>query len=152
MKLLNGRELVGLVKHEIKQCACDDVARELAENPEAIVIDIRETEEVTLGMIAGAVHIPRGVLEMEITDHKSVKHSDNPLQTLASKSIYLYCRSGARSALAAKSLNAMGLSQVWSMAGGFNLWVEQKRSVVSKQQAKLWEVDGLYAWEQGGGI
>lgn len=152
MKLLNGRELVGQVKQEIKQCSCDDVAIELAANPEAIIIDIRETEEVKLGMIPGAVHIPRGVLEMEITDHNSVKHTENPLQTLASKPVYLYCRSGARSALAAKSLQVMGLSQVWSMAGGFNQWAEQNRPIVDKQQAKLWEVDGLYAWEQGGGI
>lgn len=150
MTLLSGRELVSHVQREIQQCDCTALANAL--DHDAIVIDIREESEVSVGMVPGATHIPRGVLEMEITSHPRVKNTDNPLQALAGESIYLYCRSGARSALAALSLRAMGLENVWSVAGGFTDWQAQGRPVVSSKAVKVWEVDGLYVWEQGGGI
>jgi rhodanese-related sulfurtransferase len=150
MKLLTGRQLVSYIQLEIQQCDCAALDQALKQN--AIVIDIREESEVTLGMVPGATHIPRGVLEMEITSHANVKDCENPLEALAASSIYLYCRSGARSALAAKSLREMGLENVWSVAGGFNDWQAQNRPINSNKQAKVWEVDGLFAWEQGGGI
>ncbi|MDT0596264.1 rhodanese-like domain-containing protein [Glaciecola petra] len=150
MKLLTGRQLVSYVQLEIQQCDCAALARAIKQN--AIVIDIREESEVILGMVPGATHIPRGVLEMEITSHASVKNCENPLVDLAENPIYLYCRSGARSALAAKSLSEMGLKNVWSVAGGFNDWQLQERPIISNKEAKVWEVDGLFAWEQGGGI
>jgi len=149
-ELLNGRQLVSRVQQQIQQCSCDDLADAIEQG--AIVIDIREEAEVALGLVPGAVHIPRGVLEMELTSLEKVKNSSDPLRLLAEQPIFLYCRSGARSALAAQSLAAMGLTRVWSVAGGFNGWSEQKRPVVSSKEAKVWEVDGLFAWEQGGGI
>jgi rhodanese-related sulfurtransferase len=44
------------------------------------------------------------------------------LEQLAAKPVYLICRSGARSALAADSLKNMGFTQVMSVAGGFQAW------------------------------
>lgn len=152
MTLLSGRQLVGKIQQEIKQCTCEDVDKASKTKDQVIIIDIREPAEVVLGMIPGSIHIPRGVLEMEITSHPLLKSKQKPLSQLASQEVYLYCRSGARSALAAKSLEAMGLSQVWSMAGGFNEWQAQKRPIISSQHTKVWELDGLFAWEEGGGI
>lgn len=150
MKLLTGRQLVSQIRNEIQQCDCNVLHQGLEKG--AIVIDIREEAEVILGMVPGAVHIPRGVLEMEITSHHKVKDTKDPLTTLSNSQIYLYCRSGARSALAAKSLNEMGLDEVWSLSGGFNEWQAQARPIVSNKEAKVWEVNDLFAWEQGGGI
>ncbi|MFC3120758.1 rhodanese-like domain-containing protein [Agaribacter flavus] len=150
MKLLSGRELVGVTQDSIKQCDCSALEQALKQN--TIVIDIREESEVLLGIIPGAMHIPRGVLEMEITSHAKVKDSQDPLTELASIPIYLYCRSGARSALAAKSLSEMGLENVWSVAGGFNAWQDQGKAIISSKEAKVWEMEGLFAWDHGGGI
>jgi len=82
---------------------------------QAILIDVREPAEFEGGHIPGAVNIPRGVLEMELEQMA-------PLTELATKSIYLYCRSGGRSALAALSLQGMGLTKVYSVAGGIQAW------------------------------
>lgn len=150
MELLSGRELVSVTQGSIKQCDCNALEQAIIHS--AIVIDIREESEVLLGMVPSAMHIPRGVLEMEITSHNKVKHSENPLAELASGPIYLYCRSGARSALAAKSLSEMGLQNVWSVAGGFNAWQDQGKAIISSKEAKVWEMEGLYAWDHGGGI
>ena len=150
MTLLTGRQLVTRIQAQIQECDCDGLKKAIEEN--AIVIDIREEAEVRLGMVPGGTHIPRGVLEMEITSHDKVKDSEDPLSELDNFPIYLYCRSGARSALAAKSLGEMGLNKVWSVAGGFNAWQDQDRPIISHSDAKVWHVDNLFAWEQGGGI
>jgi len=46
------------------------------------------------------------------------------LAQLAQSPLYLICRSGARSALAAESLQRMGFTQVYSVAGGMQAWLD----------------------------
>ncbi len=66
---------------------------------------------------------------MQITQHPRLMQActDKPLEEL---DIYLYCRSGGRSALAAHTLNALGFSAVYSLAGGFNQWCKEKLPTV----------------------
>jgi len=122
--LISSQEYVSQVKAEIQEITCEEM-RNIKDTVE-VLIDIREPEETSLGMIEGAVAIPRGVLEMKLCEHPLVKGKQNALQILEDKTIYLYCRSGARSALAAKSLSQMGFKNVYSLAGGINEWNNQK--------------------------
>ncbi|WP_266095393.1 rhodanese-like domain-containing protein, partial [Acinetobacter brisouii] len=72
-----------------------------------------------------SVNMPRGVLEMRIHQHPAVlQHCDTlvALDALAEHEIYLICRSGGRSALAAVSLQNMGFPKVFSVAGGMQAW------------------------------
>jgi len=78
----------------------------------AVVIDVREQDEVDQGAIPGAVHIPRGYLEMRIED--AVPDRSRP--------IVLYCAGGVRSAFAAKALQDLGYQETVSLAGGFSAW------------------------------
>lgn len=118
--LIDGRTFASNTKNQINEITCDEL-REIKDSIE-VLIDIREESEVSTGMIDGAVAISRGVLEMQITDHPAVKNEAEPLVALSQKPIYLYCRSGARSALAARSLEQMGLTNVYSLAGGIVAW------------------------------
>jgi rhodanese-related sulfurtransferase len=62
---------------------------------------------------------------MKIHQHPAVAAHCEPqlaLTELANQPVYLICRSGARSALAALSLQQMGFTQVYSVAGGFQAW------------------------------
>ena len=77
----------------------------------AAVIDVREPNEWNLGHAAGALHLPRGILESNI---EAAVPRERP--------IVLYCASGNRSALAADTLQQMGYQKVASMAGGFRDW------------------------------
>ena len=89
------------------------------------LVDVREPDEFSAGHIHGAVNYPRGVLEMRIHQHPSVGSNCDSmvaLEQLAATPVYLICRSGARSALAADSLKNMGFTQVISVAGGFQAW------------------------------
>ena len=63
----------------------------------ALIIDIREREEInTSGMVKGAYHIPRGLLEFQTT-----LVNPNGLKGFSPETtIILYCASGGRAALA----------------------------------------------------
>jgi adenylyltransferase/sulfurtransferase len=78
----------------------------------AVIIDVREQDEVDQGIIPGAVHIPRGFLEMRIEE--TVRNRDAP--------IVVYCAGGVRSIFGAEALGQLGYRAVASMAGGFSGW------------------------------
>ncbi|ALO35256.1 hypothetical protein CMT41_11390 [Colwellia sp. MT41] len=118
--LINVKELVRLAKKEIMEITCEGLYQQLPTQP--LIIDLREAVELENGLLPGAVHIPRGVLEMRITSLVRVADTKEPLLTLAQQNIYLYCQSGARSALAAQSLAKMGFDKVYSLTGGASEW------------------------------
>lgn len=97
------------------------------------VIDVREPGEYAAGHIAQAVSIPRGVLEMKLDQHPDVAGQSDAMQKLAAEPLYLICRTGGRSALAAESLQRMGFdkAKVISVAGGMQAWEEAKYPMVS---------------------
>lgn len=115
---------------KVRQTIVEVNVEELAsrKNPDYILIDVREPDEWAKGIIAGAICIPRGVLEKQLevylNEHSSFGNGETP-------DIILYCQSGARSALAARSLADMGLSGVQSLAGGVAAWSEKKYPFVS---------------------
>lgn len=120
------QEFVSEVRRQIQEVSIDELKRALSES-EAVLIDVREHEEFTTGHIQGSVNFPRGVLEMKLHEHPSVSHHCDvnvALGDLAKQDIYLICRTGGRSALAAKSLMEMGLAKVKSVAGGMIAWKE----------------------------
>ncbi len=84
-------------------------------------IDLRELDELHRdGRVPGAVHAPRGMLEFYI-DPESPYHKEI---FSSGKKIIFYCASGGRSALAAKTVQEMGLSPVAHVAGGLKAWRE----------------------------
>ena len=76
----------------------------------ALVLDVREPNEWQEGHLEGAVAIPRGVLEMKISDEES-DHQ---------RLIVTYCASGGRAALAAATLQQMGYIAALASEAGFN--------------------------------
>jgi rhodanese-related sulfurtransferase len=95
-------------------------AREMIANGNTLVVDVRDAPEVeNSGKIAGAVHVSRGMLEFR-ADSDSPSHDKNFTKD---KTLILYCGSGGRAALAAKTLKDMGYGQVYN-AGGFKDWAE----------------------------
>ena len=78
----------------------------------AAALDVREQDEVDQGIVPGAIHIPRGFLEMRVED--AIGDRDQP--------IVVYCAGGVRSAFAARALRDLGYTDVVSLAGGFNGW------------------------------
>lgn len=93
-------------------------ARRLHGQGDVVFVDVREGQEWAQGHIPGAIHAPRGFLEF-IADPESPMHK---AELNSGKRIVLYCASGGRSALAAKTLKDMGVAKVSHMAGGIGAW------------------------------
>ena len=87
-------------------------AAEANASPRPLLIDVREADEHAQGAIDGSIFIPRGFLELRIEKHAPER--DQP--------IVVYCASGTRSVLAARSLAELGYTNVRSLAGGFSGW------------------------------
>src|SRR5256885_15222519 len=79
---------------------------------EMVLVDVRETLEWNEGHIPGAIHVPRGYLELQIEEAVPDK----------SKTVVLYCAGGVRSLMAGASLQQMGYKNAISMSGGFGQW------------------------------
>jgi rhodanese-related sulfurtransferase len=91
----------------------------LLEDDDTVLVDVRETvERENDGLIPGSVHAPRGLIEF-LADPESPNHNAalDPECRLI-----LYCGTGGRSALAAKTLYDMGFADVSSLAGGYAAW------------------------------
>jgi rhodanese-related sulfurtransferase len=117
-------ELVSAAKAQVENLDVEGVEREMASG-DAVLIDLREAEELANGRIPGSVHVPRGMLEFR-ADPTSTYHQA-PLDP--SKRVILHCASGGRSALAAATLQSMGYSNVAHLDGGFNAWKDAGKTV-----------------------
>ena len=112
-------QLIGEALAEVASVSVDD-ALDLAGGEDALFVDVRERAEQSAGAITGAVAAPRGFLEF-IADPASPMH--NPALS-SGKRLIVYCASGGRSALAAKTLQDMGYADVANLTGGFQAWSE----------------------------
>jgi hypothetical protein len=89
------------------------------DDPEVVLLDVRElVERERDGEIPRSIHASRGLLEFHADPdspvHNPALHTD--------RRVILYCGTGGRSALAAKTLLDMGFEDVASLAGGFAAW------------------------------
>ena len=109
------RDLLAAAKNEITEIDTTAAADRIAAG--AVVLDVREPDEYDQGALAGAVHIPRGHLEAQVEGRILDKTAP----------VVVYCAGGVRSAFAAKTLQELGYTDVFSMAGGFGRWKDEGR-------------------------
>ena len=86
------------------------------------IVDVREPEEFADGHIPGAVNIPLGRLEIEVSSHPAVVERAGGTHLLRQRPVVLYCLRGGRSARAAAALRRLGFSNPVSLAGGILAW------------------------------
>ncbi|MET1255455.1 rhodanese-like domain-containing protein [Aliikangiella maris] len=117
--MLTPIQLVNQARESINEC--DNQALCQAIDQKKLIIDVREPDEYANGYIANAINIPRGLIEFAILSHPKVK----PLldeSNISKTNIFIYCKSGGRSALAAQSLQSLGFEHVYSLQGGIQNW------------------------------
>jgi molybdopterin/thiamine biosynthesis adenylyltransferase/rhodanese-related sulfurtransferase len=107
-------EVIRNIREHVAEVDPSDVKRQIGNG--AVVVDIREAEELESGRLPGSVHVPKSYLESrienEVPDHDA--------------HVILYCASGNRSAVAAHQLKEMfGYSNVEHMTGGITLWKDR---------------------------
>jgi adenylyltransferase/sulfurtransferase len=96
----------------VRETEVPEAAETLDSDRRPVLVDVREKYEWDEGNIPGAIHVPRGYLELRIEG--AVPDRSTP--------ILLYCAGGTRSVLAARTLQEMGYANVTSLRGGFTAW------------------------------
>jgi len=105
----SARELLRELKGKIPEVDANSAESKLKS---AVFLDVREPDEYEQGIIPGAIHIPRGMLELKVESLIPDKNSE----------IICYCAGGVRSLFAAKTLKDLGYQNVYSLDVGFNGW------------------------------
>jgi molybdopterin/thiamine biosynthesis adenylyltransferase/rhodanese-related sulfurtransferase len=131
----SGAELIKKAKEQITEVDPREVHDLLGNGHRngMVLVDCREEHEFEEAHLPGAVHVPRGHLESRIEGAARDK----------SERVILYCASGNRSVLAAKTLiDELGYDRAESMTGGITLWkdrgyeVETPRRLTSEQRER----------------
>ena len=129
LKIKKGfKQMVDEAKSRVKQTSLEEGKSKLGKDG-VVFVDLRDVRELEReGVIPGAVHAPRGMLEFwvdpESPYHREVFAPGRPL--------LLFCAAGWRSALAARSLLEMGVEPVAHLEGGFSAWKAAGAPVADK--------------------
>ena len=122
------RALVDEAMAQVTTYNVDEVRRRL-DDPALQLVDIRDARELEReGTVPGVINAPRGMLEFWV-DPDSPYHK--PVFGDEDKQYVLFCGAGWRSALAAKALQDMGMTNVAHIDGGFTEWAKQGAPVES---------------------
>ncbi len=112
-------DLFADVRKSTRLISLDDLKKRLESDKPPVLVDVREKDEVKDGFIPGAIHVPRGFLEMQSEQKLPDKTAE----------IVVYCAGGTRSAFAAKTLTELGYTNVTSANPGFVRWKDLRYPV-----------------------
>jgi rhodanese-related sulfurtransferase len=102
-------KLVSDARARIKEITLEQTRARLQQNPQAVLLDVREDHEWQQGHAVEAVHLGKGILERDLE-----KMFPDP-----NAEIIMYCGGGFRSALTADAAQRMGYRNVYSLIGGY---------------------------------
>jgi rhodanese-related sulfurtransferase len=102
-------QVVNEAKSRVQEVTIEQARERLKQNPNAMLIDVREDSEWAGGHAAEAVHLGKGILERDI--EKAIPDKNREL--------IMYCGGGFRSALTADVAQKMGYKNVFSLIGGY---------------------------------
>lgn len=120
----SAHDLVVAAKKLIHEIPVSEAATALARA--AFLLDVREADEYAGGHLAGAINIPRGLLEFKLSSLPEMADRTQPF--------VLYCKTSGRAALAALSMQSMGYMNVVSLDGGYDAWVSAGQPVIKPDQ------------------
>src|SRR5262249_44221640 len=106
------KEILRQAKSQIREITVQDVQDKFNPDNGFTLLDVREDDEWQQGHLDRAIFLPRGFLEVKAD--KALADRSQP--------IVVYCAGGVRSALAAKTLQDLGYTDVYSKRGGFTEW------------------------------
>lgn len=109
-------KLVNEAKPYVKEITVEQARERLAQNPQAILMDVREDREWEKDHAAQAVHLGKGILERDLEQMVPDQNRE----------IIMYCGGGYRSALTAQVAQKMGYRNVYSLMGGYKGLVQAK--------------------------
>ncbi|TKB06072.1 rhodanese-like domain-containing protein [Desulforhopalus sp. IMCC35007] len=108
------RELVDNARASIQEVSIQELKKLIDEDADITIFDVRTPKEYEVAHIAESLNVSRGLLEFSVWS--VVPDQD--------EKIYVYCRTGARAALATKQLNDLGYKNAISVTTGVVDWAK----------------------------
>jgi rhodanese-related sulfurtransferase len=102
-------KLVADAKTRVHEISIDQARARLKQNPQAVLMDVREDSEWQKDHAVEAKHLGKGILERDL----------EKMFPDANTEIIMYCGGGFRSALGCDAAQKMGYRNVHSLAGGY---------------------------------
>jgi rhodanese-related sulfurtransferase len=125
----NFLELIRDCLTEVREIMPWDLEERLRENPNLLLLDVREPNEFEAMHIAGSLNVPRGILESACEwDYEETLPE---LVQAREREVVVVCRSGHRSVLAAHSLQVLGYQHVASLKTGVRGWKDYEQPLVN---------------------
>jgi len=107
-------KVVNEARTRVKEISLDDARLRLAQNPKAILLDVREDAEWAAGHAIQARHLGKGILERDL--EREFPDPDTE--------IIMYCGGGYRSVLTCEVAQRMGYRNVHSLIGGYKAMIQ----------------------------
>jgi rhodanese-related sulfurtransferase len=121
----------------IKGCLSDvreimpwDLEVRLQENPDLLIVDVREPYEFDAMHISGSLNVPRGILESAC--EWEYEETVPALVQARDREVVVVCRSGYRSVLATHSMQVLGYRNVVSLKTGLRGWKDYEQPLVDQ--------------------
>jgi len=124
-------ELIQGCLTEVREIMPWDLEERLQENPDLLILDVREPYEFDAMHIAGSLSVPRGVLESAC--EWEYEETVPELVQAREREIVVVCRSGYRSVLAAHSMQVLGYKDVVSLQTGLRGWKDYEQPLEDAQ-------------------
>ncbi|WP_020507730.1 rhodanese-like domain-containing protein [Lamprocystis purpurea] len=124
----NFLELVRGCLVDIREIMPWDLAERRHENPDVMIVDVREPDEFAAMHIAGSLNVPRGILESAC--EWDYEETVPELVQARQREVVVVCRSGYRSVLAANSMLLLGYENVASLQTGLRGWNDFEQPLV----------------------
>jgi rhodanese-related sulfurtransferase len=126
----NFLNLIGDCLGDVKEIMPWDLEERMAENPDLLVVDVREPYEYDAMHIEGSIAAPRGILESAC--EWDYEETIPELVRAREREIVVVCRSGYRSVMAAFSMHLLGYQSVCSLKTGLRGWNDYEQPLVDK--------------------
>ncbi|EIC20631.1 rhodanese-like domain-containing protein [Thiorhodovibrio frisius] len=126
------KKFIELIQHcltDVREIMPWDLEERLQENPQMLILDVREPDEFDAMHIVGSIHVPRGILESAC--EWDYEETVPELVQARDREIVVVCRSGNRSVLAAHSMQVLGYTNVVSLQTGLSGWKDYEQPLVN---------------------
>lgn len=127
--------LVNECLKDVKEIMPWDLETRLQENPDLLVVDVREPYEYDAMHIENAILAPRGILESAC--EWDYEETIPELVRAREQEIVVVCRSGYRSVLAAYTMQQLGYQNVVSLKTGMRGWNDFEQPMIDSQGAPV---------------
>ena len=115
---------------DVKEIMPWDLEERMQENPQLLIVDVREPYEYDAMHIENSIHAPRGILESAC--EWDYEETIPELVKARQREVVVVCRSGYRSVLAAFSMQLLGFENVVSLKTGLRGWNDFEQPMVDK--------------------